>query len=254
VTARRLVSSAGLALCLAACATGGPRQAPPLSDEARRLVALLQHRRDEFPDLRTLAEITLRRGAGTERFMGVLLVKPPTSLRFEALSPFGQPILLMTLAGGTFSAYNVGDNHALAGPLNERTTGRWLGVPLDADAIVGLLTGRVVPGPDLRQAEVLPPDSQGPSFAVVGPHQRARFWMDLETGEVHRAQIGGGRTTITVTYTRSPGAAVPTELHATAGQDFEATIRYRDAETVAALDPERFVLQVPEGAQTQRFH
>ncbi len=252
--ARRLLGSASLAVCLAACTTATPRETATPSDEARRLVALLQLRRDEFADLRTLAEVTLRRGARIQRFTGVLLVKPPAALRFEALSPFGQPVLLLTVSGSTLSAYDVARNLVLSGPVNERTTGRWLGVPLDADDVAGLLIGRVIPGRGLREAEILPPDGDGPSLELIGERRRARVWMDFETGAVHKAEIGGGRTTLVVTYTRASGAPVPSDIHATAGLDFEATVRYREPAIATGLDAERFVLPAPEGANVQRFH
>jgi hypothetical protein len=230
-----------------------PREIAPPSDEARRLVALLQLRRDEFADLRTLAEVTIRRGVRIQRFTGVLLVKPPAWLRFEALSPFGQPFLLLTISGGMLSTFNVAENLALSGPVNERTTGRWLGVPLEAEDLVGLLIGRVPPGRGFREAEVLPPDADGPSLRLAGEHRRRRLWMDFETGEVHKAEIGG-RTTLVVIYARNPGAPVPRDIHATAGPDFEAQVHYQEPAIATGISEERFVLQLPMGANVQRFH
>ena len=225
----------------------------PPSDEARRLLALLQLRRDELADLRTLAEVTVRRGGRIQRFSGVLLVKPPASLRFEALSPLGQPVLLLTVSGGTLSAYNVVENLAFSYQVNEQTTSRWLGVPLDAEDLVGLLLGRVIPSRGLRRVEILPSDGEGPSLELTGERQRARLWLDVEAGEVHKVAIGGGRATLVVTYTRTPGSPVPSEIHAAAGQDFEATVEYREPEIATGLDAERFELRVPNGANVQRI-
>jgi len=252
VRARRLVSSAGLALCLAAC-TAAPRGIVPPSDDTRRLLALLQLRRDELADLRTLAEVTVRRGGRIQRFSGVLLVKPPASLRFEALSPLGQPVLLLTVSGGTLSAYNVAANQAFSGPLNEQTTNRWLGVPLDAEDLVGLLLGRAIPSRGLTRAEILPPDGEGPSLALTGEHQDARLWLDVEAGEVHKVAIGRGRTTLVVTYTRTPGSPVPSQIHAAAGPDFEATVQYQEPAVATGLDAERFELRVPNEANVHRL-
>jgi outer membrane lipoprotein-sorting protein len=46
---------------------------------------------------------------------------------------------------------------------------------------------------------------------------------------------------------------VPSEIHAAAGQDFEATVQYREPEIATGLDAERFELRVPNGANVQRF-
>ncbi len=65
----------------------------PLSPETEAARALLERRWKGFDDLRTLANIELRRGGRTDRLAGVLLLPAPGSLRFEALSPFGPPTL-----------------------------------------------------------------------------------------------------------------------------------------------------------------
>lgn len=256
---RRRLSNLALALTvsasLSACATAAPPGRAPLSDEVRRLVALLTLRRDEFADLRTLADVTLRRGATVQRFSGVLLAKPPASLRFEALSPFGQPFLLLTISDGTLVSYDVVENRALTGPLDETTTGRWLGVRVEAEEIVGLLIGRVLPPAGLTDAAMLPADETGPSLRLVGRDRTERVWMDFETGEVRGAELWGGRNTLRVTYTRAPDRDVPAEIHAIApGTEFEATVRYRQPALGTGIDPERFRLAVPQGANVQRFY
>lgn len=253
--ARRLLSNLLPALCLTACATAVPLEPAPLPDEARRLIALLTLRRDEFSDLRTLAEVTVRRGATAQRLSGVLLVKPPASLRFEALSPFGQPFLLLTIADAALTTYDVAENQSLSGPVDARTTGRWLGVPLDADDLVGLLIGRVIPPAGLREAEILPVEADGPSLRLVGRDRSQRVWMDFETGEVLKTEVSGGRTTLVVTYQRDSHHDLPTEIRASAaGEAFEATVRYRQPAIATGLGAEQFGLTVPQGANIQRFH
>jgi len=255
VRARRRLSNLALALVVSACATAAPPPAPPLPDEVRRLLAVLTLRRDEFSDLRALAEVTVRRGAAVQRFAGALLVKPPASVRFEALSPFGQPFLLLAMADGTLTSYNVVENAALTGPVGERTIGRWLGVPLAPQDIVGLLIGRVVPPTGLTAAEILPADDAGPSIRMVGRERTGRVWMDLETGEVRKVEIGGGRHTLVVDYAPDPGRDLPAEIRARApGTGFEATVRYRQPALATGIDPERFRLTVPQGANVQRFY
>ncbi len=218
-------------------------------------MALLTLRRDEFSDLRTVAQVTVRRPTGTQRFTGVLLAKPPASLRFEALSPFGQPFVLLAIADGTLTSYSVADNLALRGPVTARTSARWLGVPLEADGIVGLLIGRLSPPRALRQAEVLEADADGPSLKLVGEDHSLRVWMDWQTGEIAKAEIGGGRTRLVVTYTRSPDGDLPGEIHATAGEaNFDATVRYLNPAVGTGVEPERFRLAPPEGARIQYLH
>src|SRR2546427_2452991 len=96
--AQRPLSSLLLLLLLAlgaACATV-PTQEPG-GEDARRALALLADRSSEFTDLRALADIALTRGRERQRLRGVLLVKAPSSIRFEALAPFGPPLLLVAI-------------------------------------------------------------------------------------------------------------------------------------------------------------
>ncbi len=105
--ARRPLSSLLLFLLLAlvaACATVPPQE--PVGQDARRALALLADRSSEFTDLRALADIALKRGRERQRLRGVLLVKAPSSIRFEALSPFGPPLLLVAIHEGRVTAYN----------------------------------------------------------------------------------------------------------------------------------------------------
>ncbi len=253
--ARRLLSSAALAVLATGCAAGAPRPQTELPDELRRLVALLVLRRDEIADLRTRAEVTLRHGASTRRFAGALLIRTPDAVRFEALSPFGPPFLLLTMADGTLTTYSVADHRALVGPATRATTGRWLGVPLDPEDLVGLLLGRVIPPRDLREAEILPADLHGRSVRLVGAAQTRRVWMDFETGAITRAEIGGGRRTLTVAYDRADVDGVPRALHvATDGGDLEGDVRYREPAVSVGIDPTLFHFEIPEGANVQRFH
>lgn len=253
--ARRLLSNLALALVVAGCATAAPPPGPPLADEVRRLVALLTLRRDEFSDLRTLSEVTVRRGAAVQRFAGALLVKPPASVRFEALSPFGQPFLVVAMSDGTLTSYNVVENAALTGPVGEKTSGRWLGVPLGPEDIVGLLIGRVLPPTGMTAAEILPADDAGPSIQMVGRDRTERVWMDFETGEARKVEISGGRHTLIVDYRPEPSRDLPAEIHAIApGTGFEATVRYRQPAIATGIDAERFRLTVPQGANVQRFY
>src|SRR4029450_737806 len=67
---------------VAACATAPPRE--PLSDDARRVLSLLEERYREFTSMRALADVALRKGGERQRVRGVILVSAPSSVRFEA--------------------------------------------------------------------------------------------------------------------------------------------------------------------------
>lgn len=234
----------------AGCATAPPLR-EPVAPDAERVLALLLDDWQAFSDLRTLADIVVQRSGERQHLAGVLLAKPPDSLRFEALSPFGQPYLLLTIHDGRLIAYDATTNEAFVGPANAETTARVLSLPFDPDDLVGVLAGRVVPPKDLRVARLVAPDALGPSLDLVGAVQRKRVWVDPDTGLVRQLEISGGRITARITYHRDvEGAVTGFELSA-AHSLLTGSVRYRNTVIGGGIEPERFTLTVPKDAKIQ---
>jgi outer membrane lipoprotein-sorting protein len=253
VSARRFLSSAALFLLLVSCARAlaPPRQ--PVSGEARRAIALLTERWQAFSDLRTLARVEFVRGDERQAFNGVLLVKAPVSVRFEALSPFGQPLLLIVVHEGRITAYDAATNKALVGPATADTTARLLGMPFEPDDLVGVLAGRAVPPRDLRVATLLPADELGPSLELIGTVHRQRIWMDFDSGVVHQVEITGGRYEVRVRYTRD-GEGRPQGFELNAARDrLIGTVRYRDPVFDGGIEADRFQLTLPDSAKIEQL-
>lgn len=254
MSARRPPSNLRLALLAlaltAGCATAPPPR-EPVAPDAQRALALLIEGWHAFSDLRTLADIVVERGGERQRLTGILLAKAPGSLRFEALSPFGQPYLLVTIHDGQLTAYDATTNEAFVGPANAETTARVLSLPFDPDDLVGVLAGRVAPPKDLRVARLVAADGQGPALDLAGGVQRKRVWMDLDTGLVRQIEISGGWITARISYHRDiEGAVTGFELSA-AHSLLTGSVRYRNTVTGGGIDAERFTLTIPKGAKIQ---
>ncbi len=203
----------------------------------------------EFHDLRALADVSLKRGSERQRLSGVLLARAPASVRFEALSPFGQPFLLVTIHDGRITAYNAATNEARVGAATVETAAELLSLPVEPEDLVALLSGRAAPPKDLRVAEILAPDELGPSINLVGRYNRQRVWLDFETGVVRQVTITGGRTEATVTFQRGGDGAL-TGFDLTAGNDYvTGSVRYRSLTLNAGIDAERFALTLPNDAK-----
>jgi outer membrane lipoprotein-sorting protein len=254
VSARRRLSSALLILTLAGgCATALPPPREAMSEEARRAVELLVARWKEFSDFRALTDVLLARGNRKQQLTGALLLKAPASLRFEALAPFGQPLMIATIHDGQLVAYDAGSNTATQGPATPDAAARLFGLAVEPDDLVGLLAGRAVPPKDLRVATVLPPDEHGPSLEMIGDLHRQRVWMDFASGVVRRLQITGGRIEALAIYRfADDGSLAGFDL--TAAQDnVTGTVRYRNVVIGTGIDAERFRLTIPAGAAIERL-
>jgi outer membrane lipoprotein-sorting protein len=226
-----------------------PRAA--VSEDARRALDLLVTHWHEFTDLRTLADISVSRGSERQRLSGVLLARGPASLRFEALSPLGQPLLLATIADGQLTTYNPVRNEALVGPANADTAARLLSLALEPDDLVAILAGRAAPPIDVRVAELLSPDEHGPSLELTGRDHRERVWMNMTTGLVRRLEITGGRIEVRVEFVRTAEGVLGGFDFTTQPAYVAGSVRYQHPEFGVGIDPERFRLAIPPGAKVE---
>ncbi len=251
-SSRNLLAS--LALLLAGCATLPAPPPEPLAPEVHRLLDALDRRWRQFEDLRTRVEITLRRGERAQRLSGVLLLKSPDSLRFEALSPWGQPFLLLAATSKSFILYQVPEARAVVGPASARATERWLGIPLEPAELVAILAGHVLPMKEPRSGILRPADGLGPSLEVTGAGRVQRIWLDLETLVVRQVEWSGTSPPLRITYDGGDPVGPPTALTLAAlDHPLAVSFRYRKPEVGVGLPAELFRLTLPENTKIQHF-
>ena len=250
--AAKLIGAALVVGVLAGCATAPP--APP-SPEAQRLIHELAARWSQFDDLRGLVEITLTRDGSVQRFDGVLLLKAPASLRFEALTPFGQPFLYLVSSGQEFTLYNVGENRALVGSNARESAKRWLGIPFAAEELVGLLAGYVLPLPDLQSMTLVPANGRGQSLIVNGSSWTQQIWFAPDSGLPREVEYSGGRSPVRVVFQGGSESAPPSAITLTAlDRPLSIAIRYRSAELRSGVGRDAFHLDLPRRVKVQRVN
>lgn len=252
--ARRRLSSVLLAALVATgCAIAPPPPRTAIPPPARRATALLDDRARETTDLRTLADVAVQRGSERYRVRAIILAKAPASVRFEALSPLGQPLLVATIHDGRITAYDVTTNQATVGPATAETAARLLSLPFEPEDLVGVLAGRPVPPRDVREAELLPPDADGPSLNLVGAVNSQRYWMDVDTGVVRQLHLSGGRGDARIVFHRDPGGVV-SGFDLSAGMGLvRSDVRYEKPVFGAGVKDEQFVFTPPKGAKIREI-
>jgi outer membrane lipoprotein-sorting protein len=243
-----------VAAVLGGCATVAPRPALPVAEEARAALARIEEHRRSLRDLRSLTDLTIRRSGRAQRLTGVLLLTgEPAALRFEALSPFGTPVLIVAGDTKSVTLWEVLDNRAYIAPASPDANRRWLGLAMGVEDLVALLGGRVRPMADPTSVELLAADDVGPSLRLVGASGEQRIWFDPETGQVRRVEWTG-KNPARVIFTPAPADGPPAGLKLDAPDGkLEVTARYRDPRINTGLDPSLLTLTVPEHVRIQDF-
>jgi len=253
VIAPKLLSSALLAAAFVAsgCAIAPPPPRAAIAPPERRAVERLRERASQFTALRTVADVSAQRGSERVRARSIILAKAPASLRFEALSPLGTPLLIATVHEGQITAYDAVNDEATVGPATADAAARLLGLPFEPEDLVGVLSGRPSPPRDLREVTLLPADADGASVNLVGAVNSVRVWMDLDTAVVNQMDIAGGRGDARILFRRDPAGAL-TGFVVTAGMGLiRSVVRYESPAWDAPIEDERFVFAPPKGAKTR---
>ena len=254
----RLRLAGGLLLAVAslsACATTAPPPAPsPVAEEARAALARIEQHRRSLVDLRSLADITLRRSGRSQRLSGVmLLLGEPASLRFEALSPFGTPVLIVAGDLQSLTLWEVLDNRAYLAPASPDANRRWLGLALGGEDLIALFGARARPLPDPTQVELVAPDEIGPSVRLTGRDVEQRIWFDPASGQAKQVEWTG-KNPAKVTFMPTPPDAPPAGLRLeTPDGTLRVSVTYRDPKMNSGLDPALLKLTVPEHVRIQDF-
>jgi len=183
----------------------------------------------------------------------LLLIGEPAALRFEALSPFGTPVLIVAGDAKSVTLWEVLDNRAYIAPASPDANRRWLGLAMSVEDLVALLGGRVRPMAEPTSVELLAADDVGPSIRLVGASGEQRIWFDPDTGQARQVEWTG-KNPARVVFTPSPPDGPPAGLKLdTPDGKLEVTTRYRDPRMNISLDPSLLTLTVPEHVRIQDF-
>jgi len=226
----------------------------PIGPEALAARELLERRLEEFKDLRTAAEIRLRRGDRLQRLTGVLLLRAPAALRLEALSPLGTPALVIAVDDKSLTVWEVLDDRAYVLPATPEANRRWLGLSLGDDELVALLSGRVVPLRDPLSAELLPDDGGGASLVLKGSDRTQRIWFDPANGQAKAVEWTGGSNPARVVFPDIAPDSPPAGMTLTTSDGkLEVFARYQNPRMNTGFDPDLVRVTVPERVRIQEF-
>ncbi len=225
-----------------------------MAPEVSKAYALVERNWQSFHDLRTRADITIRQEGRVQRLDGVLLLMTTSSMRFEALSPLGTPVLVV---GGDATALTVWETlhqRAYRVPASPDATRRWIGLVLGPDELVATLSGRAVPLRDPQSAELVPADSVGPSLSLKNASVTQRIWFDPADGRTKAVEWTGEKNQARAVFASAGADAAPTRVTiATLDGKLEVLVSYREPRLNTRFDPALVNVTVPENVRIQEF-
>jgi hypothetical protein len=235
----------GALLLSGGCASLPPRQ--PLPPEVHTLRAELEARWREFRDLRSLTDHHDSSRGSRRSALRRPLAARPRLLRFEALAPFGPPLLVVASDAETLTLWEVAQERAFVARATPDANRRWLGLALGSEDLVALLAGYALAPRDPLSGAMLPPDNIGPSVVFETADGRQRIWLDPISGDSRQVEWTGGS---------QPARAVFGENGvqlATLDGKLDVSVSYRDPQRNAGFDPELLRLTVPQGVRILDF-
>ena len=225
-----------------------------MSPEVSEAYSLVQRNWQAFHDLRTRADIRIRQDNRVQRLDGVLLLMTTSSLRFEALSPLGTPLLVVGGDATTLTVWETMNQRAYRLPASPDATRRWLGLALGPDELVATLSGRAVPLKDPLAAELVPADSVGPSISLRNGSVTQRIWFDPADGRTKAVEWTGEKNQARAVFADAGSDAAPTRVTlATLDGRLEVLVNYHDPRINSGFDASLVDVTLPENVTIQDF-
>lgn len=232
--ARSLAGLLALAVVSGCGPTARPRPATPTS--AAELMAGIETRREAVTSLR--ARMRLRSGLARMWTRQAVLVRRPSAIRIDVLSPFGLALAVGT-QGETLWAFPPQQGIRYEGPASPASFARLFGTPLGVVDLVDVLLG-VPPA----RVPVIPPmlEREGDEYVVTiayrGGEQAIRFAADtLEMTRIEERRDGAAPVHVTFADYRDGFAR---SLDLVGAGDARASIAFDEMEPNVAIDPAAF--------------
>ena len=244
-------------------------------EEATRLLEQLRaaHRIPETLSAEAKAFVDAAEGGG--RYGLLIAISRPSSLRIDALTPWGEPAASLVAHQGKFFLRDQRNGVFLRGSSSPKNLARLLPAPLRDDELIALLCGAPpeLPGAEALRIEdasdglrrlILSTLPDPAALTLRGFSQEILIGQDLRVLEVKRL-IAGGKPLLLWTATLDEhddksGAQVPRLLHlhvpkATSGEakDLEIDLRIKNAVTGKPPPPAAFTLVPPPGMRVEEL-
>jgi outer membrane lipoprotein-sorting protein len=242
-------------LLVSACVPRQPPAPPVPAGMDRLLLQQLAAQRSNFSSLEGLARVRLVSDGRSQNSNQVLFAESPDRFRSEVLSPFGQPLLLITADGRELRVLVPGEGRFFRGEASAENLGRFTGLPLGFETLVPFLLYQV---PLVSHDESVVQGGPRGGYRLTLFHQgerRQELEFDRELRLVGVLYLLAEEPLLRLAYGRFTDQALPfpQQINLEVPGESEVTLNFSDLRTNISIPPERFFLPVPPGAEVLPF-
>ena len=242
----------GVVLCFALLAWGcAPPPERPLSVTPgleKRLLETLEESAGTVSSLRGLAKVRVDSGERAMRGNQVLLVERPDRFRAESLSPFGNPLMVVTTDGEKVQALIPSEGRFMEGEASYRNLVRFTGLPLELEDLLRILLYQIPPiAFDRSRIEA---GSEGYLLHLAGSGLRQELLFDPELRLIRASWFERSDLLLRVDYdrfTEAPPFYPRTIDLEVPSAEIAASVNFNEIELNPDLPAERFKLSPPTG-------
>ena len=260
IPVRRFCALLGLLVAGAFAACSPPKLFVPPDDaftDAGQLLAEAAARRSSLQGLAAESRVEYYGAEGVRKGKVVIAIQRPVAVRFEALSPTGDFLALLTSDGTRFASFQRGDGRCYEGPPCPANVGRLLPIGLPGDSIVSLLLGEAPLIPHETAEVAFNRETGRYDVTLVAPGGRERELIAFDTEDLAAREATVWREGDLLfrlsfdSLERAGDVRLPTRIRfRMPAQDVDLTIAYRDIERdPTTLTPEGFRFDCPAGAE-----
>jgi outer membrane lipoprotein-sorting protein len=164
---------------LSGCASLWPRRVPREILASADLLQRVQARNRRIHSIRAQAKVTVNLGKNRFTLEELIIVKKPASLRVEAFSPIGQPLLYLTTDGEFLEALVPAENRLYRGGASAKNLSPFFSFPAEAGKLIPLIVGEVDWSDDERLATHYSQKDKAYIVKEDTPEGSRRiFWID----------------------------------------------------------------------------
>jgi len=249
-----------LIIPLAACAT--PKRTIPRAHPVPAVAKFLERldpERSKVFSLEGRISTKINSPSGKNSSTQLILLKRPSSIRLDAVTPFGNPVITMSTNGETIDIFYHSKNRFFSGDARKRGLSSIFPASLSIKDLTLILSGHI-PLIDFDKDSMRAQIEEGRYlFTMARDGIREEIYCDMETLDPLEGVIyGPGGETVLAVYMERYEAFDDARLPAKIGislplENYKMEIKYSEITPNSVLPEELFALMPPEGVEIEQL-